>query len=99
MSVEVDLLAQHQDEVNRPPHYTQGGVECIDAVRAALGDAGYEAFLRGTVLRYLWRMPHKGLPTQDAEKALFYLRELVLLRGGNPDTAEHRKVVYEEASS
>ena len=26
-----------EDVVNRPAHYTKGGIECIDAIRAALG--------------------------------------------------------------
>lgn len=26
------------DVVNHPEHYTQGGIECIDAEKAALGD-------------------------------------------------------------
>lgn len=69
--------AEAADMVNHPPHYTHGGVECIDAIRAALGEEGYRAFLRGTVTKYLWRMMHKGSPLQDAEKALWYLGRLV----------------------
>ena len=26
------------DAVNHPAHYTQGGVECIDAIQAATGE-------------------------------------------------------------
>ena len=26
------------DMVNAPPHYTQGGIECIDAMKSAFGD-------------------------------------------------------------
>ena len=26
------------DNVNRPPHYNQAGIECIDAILAATGD-------------------------------------------------------------
>ena len=58
--------------VNHPSHYNQGGVECIDAIRAALGKDGFEAFCIGNVIKYLWRYKHKnGL--EDLQKAEVYL--------------------------
>jgi hypothetical protein len=60
------------DPVNRPAHYTQGKVECIDAIESALGPEGFIAFLRGQVIKYNWRLPHKGAAAQDAGKAKFY---------------------------
>lgn len=65
------------DMVHAPPHYRQGGVECIDALRAALGEDGYRAFCRGNAIKYLWRAEHKGNPRQDAEKAAWYVARLV----------------------
>jgi hypothetical protein len=59
------------DNVNHPPHYNQGGIECIEAIKAALGD-GFTAYLRGNVLKYLWRCEHKG-GTEDLRKAAWYL--------------------------
>jgi hypothetical protein len=59
------------DNVNHPPHYNQGGIECIEAIKAALGD-GFVAYLRGNVLKYLWRCEHKG-GIEDLRKAAFYL--------------------------
>ena len=38
------------DPVNHPAHYTQGSVECIDAIESALGPDGFVAFLRGQVI-------------------------------------------------
>jgi hypothetical protein len=64
------------DMVNRPPHYTQGGIECIDAIRAALGHAGFVAFLRGQVIKYQWRLGLKGDPAEDAAKARWYAERL-----------------------
>lgn len=59
--------------VNHPSHYNQGGVECIDAIRAALGKDGFEAFCIGNVIKYLWRYKHKnGL--EDLQKAEVYLK-------------------------
>jgi hypothetical protein len=64
------------DMVNHPPHYTQGGVECIDAIRAALGREGFIMFLRGQVLKYQWRLGLKGDAAEDAAKANWYGRKL-----------------------
>lgn len=42
------------DNVNHPAHYTAGGVECIDAISAAVKDLeGEEAFLTGQVIKYM----------------------------------------------
>lgn len=74
-----------QDNVERPSHYTSGGIECIDAMKAML--AGYEQakiatkfywhFLSGQVLKYLWRWPLKERPLQDLKKARWYLDRLI----------------------
>lgn len=60
------------DVINRPSHYTQGGVECIDAIEAALGPVGFVAFLRGQVIKYQWRLGLKDSALQDAGKAHWY---------------------------
>lgn len=69
------------DEVNHPPHYTRGTVECIDAIRAALGPLEFAGFLRGTVMQYLWRDGAKAPGTQltDRQKAAWYLARFVEL--------------------
>jgi len=59
------------DNVNHPPHYNQGGIECLEAIKAALGD-GFVAYLRGNVIKYLWRCEHKG-GIEDLRKAAWYL--------------------------
>jgi hypothetical protein len=63
------------DMVNHPPHYTQGGVECIDAIRAALGEDGFRAYCRGNALKYLWRAGLKGDEAEDLAKAAWYARK------------------------
>lgn len=65
----------HEDMVNHPPHYNQGGIETIEAIKAALG-YGFNAYLTGNILKYLWRYNHKG-GLQDVKKAQFYLNRLV----------------------
>jgi len=69
-------LDQEPDMVNQPPHYTQGDIECIDAIRAALGPEGFAAFCRGNAIKYNWRMSHKnGL--EDIAKARWYMSKLL----------------------
>ena len=67
------------DPVNHPSHYTAGGVECIDAITAALCkyEDPVDAWLAGQVIKYLWRAPLKGKYKEDIEKAQFYLNRLV----------------------
>ena len=63
------------DMVNSPPHYNQAGVECIDAIRAAT-DEGYQYYLQGNIIKYLWRYRYKN-GVQDLEKAKWYLDKLI----------------------
>ena len=59
------------DMVNHPPHYqSDNGIECIDAIRAALGKDGFVAYCRGNVIKYSWRM--KSNPAEDQGKAAWY---------------------------
>ena len=60
------------DMVNHPPHYqSDSGIECIDAIRAALGSAGFIAYCRGNAMKYVWR--EKINAAEDLRKAAFYL--------------------------
>lgn len=65
------------DPVNHPEHYTHGGIECIDAITAAVCELpGTEAWLVGQVIKYIWRYKWKnGL--EDLSKARFYLDRLI----------------------
>jgi len=62
------------DPIN-PSHYKRGGIECIEAIKAALGN-GFPDYLRGNVLKYLWRWPKKG-GVEDLKKARWYLDRLI----------------------
>lgn len=64
------------DMVNHPPHYTAGGIECIDALEAAtIGLRGIEAVCTANAIKYLWRWKQKG-GKQDLEKAIWYIRHM-----------------------
>ena len=64
------------DMVNSPPHYNKAGIECIDAIAAATGD-GYEHYLQGNIMKYLWRFDYKEKPLEDLQKAKWYLDRLI----------------------
>ena len=68
--------AHSQDVVEHPAHYTQGEVECIDALKSALGPDGFKAYCRGACLKYLWRTEHKN-GTEDLLKCQWYLNRLI----------------------
>lgn len=71
------INAIEKDNVNHPSHYTQGGIECIDAIKAAvIGLVGIEAVCTANVIKYLWRWKFKnGL--EDLKKARWYLDRLI----------------------
>lgn len=62
------------DVVNHPPHYCQGGIECIEVLEQ-LGLA--QASCRANAIKYLWRMADKGKALEDAKKAQWYVNRLV----------------------
>lgn len=65
------------DLVNSPPHYqSSSGIECIEAVKAQMSDEEYRGYLRGNVVKYLWRYQQKG-GKQSLEKARWYLDKLI----------------------
>lgn len=65
-----DAATEH-DAVEHPSHYTSGGIECIDCIKAALGE-NFMGFLIGNVIKYTYRYRHKN-GAQDLEKARWYL--------------------------
>jgi hypothetical protein len=65
-----------QDPVNRPTHYTQGGIECIDAIEASMSEESFRGFLKGNILKYVWRYENKN-GIQDLKKAQWYLNKLI----------------------
>jgi|TARA_R110000796_G_scaffold223011_3_gene339250 hypothetical protein len=65
-----------EDLVNQPSHYTQGSIECKDAMIAAFGKEKYETFCKLNAFKYLWRSDHKGNSTQDIAKAKWYMAQI-----------------------
>jgi len=64
------------DVVNKPKHYTQGKVECIDAIESATTNlVGIMAVCVANVIKYVWRFALKN-GIEDLDKADFYLQKL-----------------------
>lgn len=71
-----DNAPEANDAVNHPSHYTQGGIECIDGIRASMTPEGFAAYCKGNTLKYIWRYKNKnGL--EDLKKAKVYLDWLI----------------------
>lgn len=63
------------DNVNHPSHYNESGIECVEAIRATLGE-GFQDYCKGNVMKYLWRYKYKnGL--EDLQKARVYLNWMI----------------------
>lgn len=78
MSESKDGEPEKHDPVNHPSHYAAGGIECIDAIAAALTcqTDPVQAWLTGQVIKYLWRWPLKN-GAEDLRKAQWYLNRLI----------------------
>ena len=65
------------NEILKPKHYTQGNVECLDAIDSMLEESSRIDFYRTQIVKYMWRLRDKGVPLKDAQKARFYLDRLI----------------------
>lgn len=65
------------DMVNHPSHYTQGDIECIDALKAAtVSKTGIDAVCTANAIKYLWRYEEKN-GIEDVKKARWYIDRLI----------------------
>ncbi len=65
------------DAVNRPAHYAKGDIECIDAIKSAVADLrGVEAYMTGTIIKYVWRWRAKN-GAEDLRKARWFIDNLI----------------------
>ena len=69
------------DSVNHPAHYTQGGIECIDAMRAALTDEEFRGHCKANAIKYIWRERMKG-ENESIRKAIWYLNAMLPVQEG-----------------
>ena len=67
-----------EDLVNHPSHYTDGPIETIEGIEAALTNEEFRGYCKGNCLKYIWRERHKG-ETESLKKARWYLDRLIQL--------------------
>lgn len=68
------------DVVNHPSHYTQGNIECIDAMKSAFGSEELAVYCKIAAFKYIWRCEHKN-GSEDVKKAAWYLNKYIELKG------------------
>lgn len=73
---ELSGTTEQVDMVNNPPHYNQGSVECIEAIKAALTEEEFRGYCKANAIKYIWREKHKG-GNESIEKAIWYLKQLL----------------------
>jgi hypothetical protein len=64
------------DPVNKPAHYNQKGIECIDYIKQVLGLDGFIDYCHGNLIKYQHRYRYKANPVQDMDKAQWYLERM-----------------------
>jgi len=64
------------DMVDEPPHYNQGDIECIDAIKASMSKEEFKGYLKGNAIKYLWRYSYKGKAKEDLNKCVWYTNKL-----------------------
>ena len=71
------------DNVKHPSHYCKGGMECIDAIKAAVSDIAdpFEAYCTGNIIKYIWRWNDKN-GVEDLNKAKQYADIIISYREG-----------------
>lgn len=75
--IDRDIFIRPNDRIKHPSHYFKGGMECIDAIRAAVTDCrGFEAYCVGNIVKYVWRYKEKN-GIEDLQKAEHYLKWLM----------------------
>jgi len=64
------------DMVNSPPHYNNGDIECIDAIKESMTPEAFKGYLKGNIQKYIWRYENKK-GVEDLKKAQWYLNRLI----------------------
>lgn len=91
-------MKEKKEMVNHPAHYSQGDIECIDAMVAAFGKEAVANFCKGNIFKYTFRSSIKQ-PKESILKAEWYLKKYMELA---PEFCEewrqHSSGLYEVSS-
>lgn len=69
-------IKTNNDAIN-PSHYTVGGIETIDFMKAKSTHEEFCGHLRLTAIKYLSRAGHKDDAIQEYKKAQWYINRLI----------------------
>lgn len=83
------------DNVKNPEHYTKGGIETIDYIKAKLSPEEFAGYCKGNVLKYVSRESDKG-GTEDLKKARVYLDWLIESREESKEVSGALKSILED---
>lgn len=75
--IDMAMKEAHHDVVNKPSHYNTGNIECIEAIEASMELEAFQGYLKGNILKYIWRMSYKGKDLEDCKKSQWYLNRLI----------------------
>jgi hypothetical protein len=75
-AAQANLQSDNVDMVNSPPHYNHAGIECIEAIEAALTPEEFRGYCKGNNIKYTWRENYKN-KDEDLAKANWYLSRLL----------------------
>lgn len=68
---EIPDTSTTNNPVEHPNYYCKGGIECIDVIRAVLGDK-FKYYCQGNVIKYIFRCYDKN-GVEDIKKARKYI--------------------------
>lgn len=86
------------DVVNHPSHYTEGCIECIDAIKASMSSEAFTGYLKGNAMKYIWRYEKKGKSIEDLSKAKWYVNRLLDELAPVPNTWGGEKDVSKQSN-
>lgn len=84
MSEPTFMLADVDDPINHPHHYTDGGMECIDEMILIFGEEAVMNFCLCNAWKYRRRAMYKGWD-EDMKKSHWYIAKYKELLEGNGD--------------
>lgn len=67
------------DNIN-PDHYKDSEIECIDAIESSMSKEAYKGYLKGSIIKYIWRYEKKN-GVEDLKKARWFLARLIHKNG------------------
>ena len=73
---EINRHVNYNGNINSPPHYNGGDIECIDAIKSSMTQSAFLGYCKGNVQKYMWRYEHKG-GIESLKKAQWHLNKMI----------------------